>query len=374
MRWSMRWKPCTDRLALALLFANAGAALLQPQRVAVVTGASRGIGKGIAVELGREGYAVVCVGRSSRTDAGPTTERPTAEADLTVEATAEAVTAAGGRGRALPCDLGQDGAVDAIMDEVAQSEGRLDVLVSSAYTTPPGRLRGPFWEQPMAMWDSCNGVGLRGAYATCRAAAPHMIRTAAAAGEAPLICLVSSFGGKAYTFNVAYGVGKAAVDRLASDMAFQLKPHGVASISLYPGVVKTEGNLEMERRGEWAEASGGLDLEAGESPAFSGRAVAALARLDSEAMLARSGRVEVVAELARELGFSDIDGSRPPSIRSLAYLCPNFVFPSIEAGGGTVPRWVRDNVPDINLPWSIFASPPPDRDASPRSEGARSVI
>ena len=97
-------------------------------------------------------------------------------------------------------------------------------------------------------------------------------------------------------------------------------------------------------------------------------------QLGSDAMLGRSGGVEVVAELAREFGFTEADGSQPPSIRSLAYLCPNFVFPSIEAGGGTVPRWVRDNVPDINLPWSIFASPPPERDASPRSEGARSVI
>jgi dehydrogenase/reductase SDR family protein 1 len=95
-------------------------------------------------------------------------------------------------------------------------------------------------------------------------------------------------------------------------------------------------------------------------------------QLGSDAMLGRSGGVEVVAELAREFGFTEADGSQPPSIRSLAYLCPNFVFPSIEQGGVTIPAWVRENVPDVLLPWSIFSEPPPE---APRSEvpGAGSV-
>jgi dehydrogenase/reductase SDR family protein 1 len=112
--------------------------------------------------------------------------------------------------------------------------------------------------------------------------------------------------------------------------------------------------------GTWSEASGDLDLSVGETPSFSGRAVAALAALPRDAMLGRSGRVEVVAELADEFGFTEADGSRPYSIRSLRYLLPNFVFPTVEKQAGKpVPAWVRDNVPDVLLPWSVFSGGPP---------------
>ena len=193
------------------------------------------------------------------------------------------------------------------------------------------------------MWDAVHGVGLRSvasADVRAAAAAPPMIETAAATGTTPLVVLVSSFAGKAYTFNVPYGVGKAAVDRLGSDMALQLKSKGVATTVLYPGVVRTEGNLEMDARGDWAAASGGLDLGPpfGETPAFTGRALTALLDLGGEALLERSGDVQVVAELARDLDFADVDGNRPPSIRSLAFLFPQFIFPQIEAESGqTVP-------------------------------------
>ena len=125
--------------------------------------------------------------------------------------------------------------------------------------------------------------------------------------------------------------------------------------------VRTEANLQMVEDGTWDEASGGLDLADGETPTFSGRAVAQLASLGPEAMMARSGNVEVVAELAQEFGFTDVSGSRPASIRSLQYLLPNFVFPQIEKESGKpVPAWLRDNVPDLLLPWFIFSGPPPD--------------
>ena len=106
------------------------------------------------------------------------------------------------------------------------------------------------------MWDACHGVGLRGTYATLLQATPLLIETAQKYDVRPLACLISSFGGQAYTFNVAYGVGKAATDRLARDAAAQLSKYNVDMISLYPGVVATEGTLEMEERGEWAAASG----------------------------------------------------------------------------------------------------------------------
>jgi dehydrogenase/reductase SDR family protein 1 len=251
---------------------------------------------------------------------------------------------------------------------IYEEQGRLDILVCAAYSTPNNQssgLRGEFWNQPMAMWDEINGLGLRQVYAACRAAAPYMIETAKLVpSPPPLMCLVSSFGGKSYTFNVAYGIGKAAVDRMATDMSYQLKKHGVATTALYPGLVKTEANLQMVVDGTWDEASGNLDLEQGETPAFSGRAVATLTSLDKDAMMARSGNVEVVAEMAKEFGFADIDGSQPPSIRSLRYLLPNFVFPQIEKESGlSLPSWIKDNIPDILLPWSTFSSgPPPEMD------------
>ena len=121
---------------------------------------------------------------------------------------------------------------------------------------------------------------------------------------------------------------------------------------------------QMDVDGEWAEASGGLDLQSGETPELSGKAVAALASLERETLLSQySGNVVVVAELAEQLGFREADGSLPPSIRSLRYLAPNFIFPQIEEESGKpLPDWVKDNVPDIKLPWSVFSSaPPPER-------------
>lgn len=359
------------------------------RRVAVVTGASRGIGRGIALELGGAGFTVYALGRSSRNSDDAPRRREGARRrmplglDLTVESAAEAITARGGVGHAVVCDLSQDGVVEEVLGEVWEQEGRLDLLVCSAFTVPDVTgdgddvgLRGNFWEQGMAMWDTVNGVGLRQVYAACAAAAPFLIDTARPHNRnddddhqdglppPPLICLISSFGGRSYTFNVAYGVGKAAIDRLATDMAYQLRQYGVATTALYPGLVRTEGNLQMERDGTWAAASGNLDLDQGETPVLSGRAVTTLASLDRPTMTARSGNVEVVAELAQEFGFTDVDGTCPPSIRSLRYLLPNFVFPQIERDGTTkIPTWLRNNVPDVLLPWSVFSSgPPPEQD------------
>ncbi|OEU23606.1 NAD(P)-binding protein [Fragilariopsis cylindrus CCMP1102] len=357
-------------------------------RVAVVTGASRGIGRGIALELGSAGYTVYCLGRSTSSSSSTTTtqdddenetttvikfQRPVGEnLDLTVESAATEITNRGGIGIPIPCDLSQDGVIEDILSNLQIVEKRLDVLVCSAYTTPPTGIRGEFWKQDLDMWDYVNGVGLRQVYAACRSASPIMIETAAAKTKKnlppPLICLVSSFGGKSYTFNVAYGVGKAAIDRLSTDISYQLSKYGVATTTLYPGLVQTEANLQMDVDGIWEEQSGGLDLSVGETPSFSGKAVVQLASLSKDKMMERSGQVEVVAELAKEFDFydNDDDKHRPSSIRSLKYLLPNFVFPTIEKenGGTPIPNWIKKNVPDLLVPWSIFSSgPPPDMDS-----------
>lgn len=342
-------------------------------RVAVVTGGSRGIGKGIALELGAAGATVVVTGRSTR-KGGATNERPLGEflTDPTIDETCEAITNGPGCGRgvAVACDAGDEADIAKLFEQVQAEHGRLDILVCNAFSTPPklndAGFRDSFWLQGAAMWDACINVGLRGAYLHACAGIPLMIDTAVQEPAArPLVVLISSFGGKSYTFNVAYGVGKAGTDRLASDMHCQLSKHGVDTVALYPGLVRTEGNLEMDRRGEWAAASGGLDLNSdAESPRFTGRAVCALATAP-DVMQARSGSVQVVAELGKELGFTDVDGAQPPSIRSLKFILPNFVFPDIEAQfRGPLPAWLTENVPDFLLPWSVFgAGPPPERPA-----------
>lgn len=349
-----------EKILLCVWYLSSGAGGLSSS-VSIVTGASRGIGKGIALELGRKGGTVYVVGRSSRGKESTERALPSGE-ELTVEATAEAVSKLGGVGIPMPLDASDDAALSELVSAVERDQGRLDMLVCSAFTTPPNlneaSFRGDFWLQGAPMWDACHGVGLRSAYVLCCAAVPLMIETATKTKtRRPLIALVSSFGGKSYTFNVAYGVGKAATDRLAKDMAAQLADRGVDTVSVYPGVVSTEGNLELERRGEWAAASGGLDFT--ETPEFTGRVLAHY--FDNER--GKSGSVQVVAELAPKFGITDVDGSQPASIRSLKFLVPNYVVPDSsfdDDENGRRLKKLRDSLtPDYLLPWSFFAEPPP---------------
>jgi dehydrogenase/reductase SDR family protein 1 len=173
--------------------------------------------------------------------------------------------------------------------------------VNNAFCIPDGELFQPFWQAPLSFWDDMHRVGLRSHYVAAVHAARHMV-----AEKRGLIVNVSSFGAKIYAVNVAYGVGKAGVDRMARDMARELRPHGVTAVSLWPGVVRTE-RLELEA-GRFP-----FDRAHSESPVFSGRAVAALATDPNR--LGKSGQALVVAELALEYGFTDVDGSRPPSLR-----------------------------------------------------------
>jgi dehydrogenase/reductase SDR family member 1 len=247
-------------------------------KVAVVTGGSRGVGKGIAGELSRHGARVFVTGRS--------------EADL------QRVDGAIG----IVCDHRDEAQVAAAFERVARESGGIDILANNVwggyermidngeFTWPK-----PFWEQPLWRWDSMFAAGVRAHYHASQLAAPSMI----ARGRG-LIVNISFWAAQKRVGNVAYGVAKAATDKLTSDMAVELERHGVAVVSLYPGLVRTEKVME---------AAAWLDLSNSESPEFIGRAVAALAA--DAAVLRHTGKVLVAAAVARDYGFTDVDGKSP---------------------------------------------------------------
>ncbi len=259
--------------------------------VAIVTGASRGIGKGCALELGALGATVYVTGRSVSAGAHPL--------GGTVAQTAAEVSAAGGRGVAVACDHRDDGQVMRLFKQVESEQGRLDVLVNNAFLIPKELTSGkPFWELPLSNWDDMIDVGTRSAYVASAHAARIMLRA-----RRGLIANISSSGAREYAWHVAYGVGKCALDRLTADCAHELRAHGVAVVSLWPGLVLTE-------RLQGAQQSlPSLDFSGAESQRFTGRAVAALAR-DPEVMR-WSGRAVPSRELADVYGFTDVDGRLP---------------------------------------------------------------
>ena len=284
--------------------------------VALVTGASRGIGKGVALELGSLGASVYFTGRTLAPDANPL--------GGTLGQTVAEIEAQGGEGVAVRCDHADDAQVRAVFDRIRRERGRLDILVNNACSAQDmGRHIGLLaWEQPLEAWDEVHRVGLRSAYVASVLAAPLML-----AQRSGLIANVSSMGAVSYLHSVAYGTAKAGLDKLAADLAYELAPHGVSAVSLWPGLVRTElilsqcrdngrGGLEMVLPAHAGETGPEqvIDLAISESPRFTGRAVAALFR--DEKRQAKSGRAFARAELALEYGFSDVDGKQPPVIRN----------------------------------------------------------
>jgi dehydrogenase/reductase SDR family protein 1 len=249
-------------------------------RVALVTGATRGVGRGIAVGLAHAGARVYATGRSI----GHTTFD-------------EGVIA-------IPCDHTDDGAVEGVFHRIDREAGRLDILVNSAWggyerMVEDGRFTwgARFWDQPRWRWDAMMTAGARAAFVASQLAARRMVDR-----KGGLIVHVSHWAAQKHIGNVLYGLAKGASDKMASDMAHELRPHDVVVVSLYPGLVRTEAVL----------AAGVFDLSNSESPEFLGRAVAALA---ADPQASRwSGQVVVAAALAHEYGFTDIDGAQPRAL------------------------------------------------------------
>ena len=270
--------------------------------VAVVTGASRGLGKGVALALGDAGWTVYVTGRS--------TGQPT-EVDLggTLEEAAAEVTARGGAGVAAACDHRDDEQVAAVFDRVRSEQGRLDLLVNNAFMLPDSFFSQlPFWERPLSEWDMVD-VGLRSHYVASVFAA----RLMAPAGRG-LIVNTSSFGARYPGISVAYGIGKVGVDRFTREGAADLSPAGITMVSLWPGLMRTERTManfaaNPDLLGE------GMPLGISESPELSGRVIAAMAADPDVGRFA--GKVVVGAEQAVEYGITDVDGTQPASLRTV---------------------------------------------------------
>ncbi len=264
-------------------------------RVAIVTGASRGIGKGCALELGAAGATVYVTGRSVSESDHPLPG--------TVGATAAEIDALGGTGVAVACDHRDDDAVAGLFDRVAAEHGRLDVLVNNAFIVTNELTSGlPFWEVPLSNWDDMIDVGTRSAYVASVFAARSMVPA-----RAGLILNISGSGAQEYAWSVAYGVGKCALDRLTADTAIELAPHRVTVVSLWPGFVRTERIDLAVGHGLLPDT---LDVDSAETPRFTGRGVVALA---SDPDASRwSGQAVTVRDLAESYGFRDVDNRLPP--------------------------------------------------------------
>jgi NAD(P)-dependent dehydrogenase (short-subunit alcohol dehydrogenase family) len=266
--------------------------------VAVVTGASRGAGKGIALALGREGATVYVTGRSQK--------EGDAALPGTIFATAEAVTRAGGRGIAVACDHAVDDEVRLLFERIKHEQGRVDILVNNA-TFLHDRLtdKGPFWEKPLGLVDIID-VGLRSAYVASWYAAPLMLRQ-----RRGLIVFTSSFGSSCYMHGPAYGAQKVGVDKFAKDMAVDLRPYDVAAVSIWMGMLRTD-RTQRVMQAEPEKYAGFWEIA--ETPEFTGHIIGALYR-DAQRM-EKSGQVLIGAEVAQEYGLTD-EGRQPPSHRPM---------------------------------------------------------
>jgi NAD(P)-dependent dehydrogenase (short-subunit alcohol dehydrogenase family) len=271
--------------------------------VAIVTGASQGAGRGIAIALGSHGCTVYVTGRVA----------------ATLEDTATAATAAGGKGIAVVTDHADDAQVAALFDRVRAEQGRLDILVNNACAihdrlTDPGH----FWEKPLEIGDMID-VGVRSGFVASWYAAPIM-----AAQRSGLIVFTSAPGAVHYVFGPAYGAHKAGVDKMAADMAVDLRGFDVAALSVWMGSLATGRVLDLI---EADPAKYGRLRETLETPEYTGHIIKAL--FDDPELMTLSGRSVIGADMGRRYGITDANGRYPPSVRETLGIEPRVQHPHI---------------------------------------------
>ena len=253
------------------------------EKIALVTGGTRNVGKGIAIGLGEAGAIVYVTGRSI------------------VDKDVKGITSAGGRGIALVCNHENDEEVKKVFEHIKEKEGKLDILVNNAWGGY-NRLRNRkkykgfkwkevFWKQPLELWDEMNNVGVRSNYIASVYATELMLRQ-----KSGLIVNISFYASRKYYGNVIYGVAKAAVDKMTMDMSEELKKYKVACVSLYPGYIDDKKSKKTPNPKK-------------ETSIFVGRAITALA--SDKNIMKKTGQILVAAKLASEYGFTDVDGIQP---------------------------------------------------------------
>jgi NAD(P)-dependent dehydrogenase (short-subunit alcohol dehydrogenase family) len=270
-------------------------------KICLVTGASRGVGRGVALGLAEAGATVHITGRTLRDGEHP----DGLDRDGSLASVVEAAKVHPGSVIAHRVDHSSIEETDKIVRQVIAREGRLDVLVNSAWGGYERMADEtgftwvyPLWQQPMWRWHSMMDVGVRSSYCTIRAASETMAQQ-----HSGLIVNISFWAAQKFMQNVVYGVSKAAMDKMVSDVAFQMREFNVAAVALYPGLVRTEEVMKHKEH---------FDISNSESMEFQGRAVAGLA-VDPK-LMEKSGRVFTSADLALEYGHSDIDGYQPRPI------------------------------------------------------------
>ena len=275
--------------------------------IALVTGASRGAGRAIALELGAARATVYVTGRSIR--GGPTTDKVPG----TIDDTAAEVSERGGTGIAVRCDHTSDADVDALFARIRDDHGRLDLLVNNVwggYEDPNCRplTIAPFWEQSLQQWDRMFTAGVRAHLTASRLAAPLMVPRR----RGLIVSTTANLRALPYMRNLFYDLAKNAVSHLVWAMAQELREHNVAAVALAPGFMRTERIVEAFTR---AGAAHALDGPGGpkETPFYLGRAIVALAA--DPRVLDKSGELLEVGALAQEYGFTDLDGTQPPPFR-----------------------------------------------------------
>ena len=253
---------------------------MERARTALVTGASRGVGRGIAAALVDAGYLVFATGRSIDRAVLPSATRR------------------------IPCDHTRSTDTAHAFETIEAQAGQVDLLVNCAWggyenMSENGQFTWPalFWQQPPHRWAAMMDAGVRAAFECSQHAARMMVSQ-----RNGLIVNLSFWAAQKHVGNTIYGIAKAATDKMTADMAHELKPYGVAAVSLYPGLVRTELVLQ-------AAESGAFDLSNSESPEFCGRVIAAM--IEAPGLMSRTGQVLVAAKVARELGVRDIDGKSP---------------------------------------------------------------